>query len=87
MSSSLLEEEHIASPPHHQHLPIQEKFPIQTRQIAVNINNHPTDIIITTFSDYIFFVISQTEKLGSLVFSLFFTKNLLNFAKFLLKFY
>lgn len=47
-------------------------FPIKTKQISVKIKNIKTEIVLNSFTDYIFIIISQTNKFGTWV-------NIINF--------
>ena len=41
--------------------------PFQTKQFAAVIDGHRTEFILSSYSDYLFFVITQLDKLGTLV--------------------
>eukprot|EP00026_Physarum_polycephalum_P022918 Phypoly_transcript_27432.p1 GENE.Phypoly_transcript_27432~~Phypoly_transcript_27432.p1 ORF type:complete len:136 (-),score=21.49 Phypoly_transcript_27432:3-410(-) len=49
-----------------EYVPNTPPFPLQTRQIATTINNNHTEIVITPFSDHIFIIITQTQKIGTM---------------------
>jgi len=45
------------------------KFPLKTRQFAVIIEGDHTDFVITSYSDRIFIIVTQINKLGTLTLS------------------
>ncbi|XP_060594990.1 proteasome assembly chaperone 3-like [Ruditapes philippinarum] len=44
-----------------------ESFPVKTKQVAVEINKIRTELICTQFKDRIFFIVTQYNKIGTLV--------------------
>lgn len=45
----------------------KEEFPITNKQVAINVNDVKTEILIQGFSDKIFIVVTQYGKIGHLV--------------------
>lgn len=41
--------------------------PFQTKQFARNISGVPTEFILTSYENYLFFTITQFQKLGTIV--------------------
>mmetsp|Transcript_10952 Transcript_10952/g.14263 ORF Transcript_10952/g.14263 Transcript_10952/m.14263 type:complete len:169 (+) Transcript_10952:14-520(+) len=65
--SSLLESVHIAQPPP---LPAQlSSAQFATKQDSFILNDVQTDIVVQAFSDRIFIIISQMNKVGNLLFA------------------
>ncbi len=44
-----------------------QKFPVTTKQVACKIDGIHTEIVLSAYSDYIMIVITQNNKLGTLV--------------------
>ncbi|KAL4236667.1 Proteasome assembly chaperone 3 [Mactra antiquata] len=44
-----------------------QSFPIKTKQLAVEINGNRTELICTEFEDRFFFIVTQFNKIGTLV--------------------
>ncbi|KAH3697781.1 proteasome assembly chaperone 3-like isoform X3 [Dreissena polymorpha] len=44
-----------------------ENFPVLTKQCAVEINTTRTELIVQTFQDRIFIIVTQFSKIGTLV--------------------
>ncbi|WAR24627.1 PSMG3-like protein [Mya arenaria] len=51
--------QHIVSSP--------DSFPVRTKQCAVEINNHKTELLCSQFGDRTFLVVTQYNKVGTLV--------------------
>jgi len=45
----------------------EDSFPVESKQLAFEIENCHTEIIINEFSDKLFIVITQLNKIGSMV--------------------
>lgn len=44
-----------------------KSFPVKTKQIAVELNSHRTELVCTQFQDRVFFIVTQYNKIGTLV--------------------
>ncbi|XP_045159577.2 proteasome assembly chaperone 3-like [Mercenaria mercenaria] len=44
-----------------------ESFPVKTKQVAVEINKIRTELICMQFKDRVFFIVTQYNKIGTLV--------------------
>lgn len=53
-----------------------EEFPLQNKQSAITVNGVHTEILLTGFADKIFVVITQYGKIGSLVLSNYFIRDI-----------
>lgn len=49
-----------------------EEFPLKNKQAAIDIKGVHTEILLTSFADRIFVVVTQYGKIGSLVNIVFF---------------
>jgi len=47
-----------------------ESFPVESKQLAFEIENCHTEIVINEFSDKLFIVVTQLNKIGSMVITL-----------------
>mmetsp|Transcript_3768 Transcript_3768/g.5260 ORF Transcript_3768/g.5260 Transcript_3768/m.5260 type:complete len:161 (-) Transcript_3768:5-487(-) len=45
----------------------QGKFPVGVRHVATEIDGNHTEIIINTFASHVFIIVTQTDKMGTMI--------------------
>lgn len=48
-------------------VPAHDMFPVKTRQWRQEVNGHPTEFVLFLFANCIFAIVTQLDKLGTIV--------------------